>query len=63
MELAQQLLPQPKKEPEWHKIFNFTLDGDNEIPINKRGSGVRRLVLLNFFRAQAERTSQEKILF
>lgn len=60
LELAQQLLPQPKKEPEWHKIFNFTLDGDNEIPINKRGSGVRRLVLLNFFRAQAERTSQEK---
>ncbi|ABY44618.1 ATP-binding protein [Bacillus mycoides] len=58
--LAQQLIPQPKKEPEWHKIFNFTLDGDNEIPINKRGSGVRRLILLNFFRAQAERDSQEK---
>ncbi|HDR3655063.1 TPA: ATP-binding protein [Bacillus cereus] len=59
-ELARQLVPQPKKEPEWHKIFNFTLDGDNEIPINKRGSGVRRLILLNFFRAQAERNSQEK---
>ncbi|PEO20176.1 ATP-binding protein [Bacillus wiedmannii] len=59
-ELAKQLIPQPKKEPEWHKIFNFTLDGDNDIPINKRGSGVRRLILLNFFRAQAERNSQEK---
>src|SRR5262249_14590536 len=27
----------------------------NEIPINKRGSGVRRLILLSFFRAEAER--------
>ena len=26
-----------------------------DIPINKRGSGVKRLVLLNFFRAEAER--------
>ncbi|MFX3625020.1 MAG: ATP-binding protein [Ectobacillus sp.] len=58
--LAQELGPQPKKEPEWHKIFNFTLDGDNDIPINKRGSGVRRLILLNFFRAQAERASQKR---
>ncbi|WP_221740559.1 ATP-dependent nuclease [Pandoraea apista] len=26
-------------------------------PINKRGSGVRRLILLNFFRAEAEKTA------
>jgi putative ATP-dependent endonuclease of OLD family len=30
------------------------LTSEEEIPINKRGSGVRRLVLLNFFRARAE---------
>ena len=29
--------------------------GDKDIPINKRGSGVKRLILLNFFRAEAER--------
>ena len=34
--------------------------GDNDIPINKRGSGVKRLVLLNFFRAEAERRLQER---
>ena len=29
--------------------------GDDGIPINKRGNGVKRLILLNFFRAEAER--------
>ena len=33
-------------------------DGDDNIPINKRGSGLKRLVLLNFFIAEAERISQ-----
>lgn len=40
----------------WPDVFKgVSITGDNEIPINKRGSGVRRLVLLNFFRAEAER--------
>ncbi|MEY9124840.1 ATP-dependent nuclease [Bradyrhizobium yuanmingense] len=30
------------------------------IPLNKRGSGIKRLVLLNFFRAKAERAAIEK---
>ena len=29
------------------------------IPINKRGSGVKRLILFKFFRAEAERRLQE----
>ncbi|ARP92508.1 OLD family endonuclease [Bordetella genomosp. 9] len=53
-ELANELTPRFKEKPKWS--FNFTLDGENGIPINKRGSGVRRLILLNFFRAEAERT-------
>ncbi|MDY6916097.1 MAG: AAA family ATPase [Candidatus Cloacimonadota bacterium] len=36
------------------------MSGDEDIPINKRGSGVKRLVLLNFFRAEAERRQSEK---
>ncbi|MHB8392242.1 MAG: AAA family ATPase [Acidobacteriaceae bacterium] len=38
----------------------MTLTGDDQIPINKRGSGVRRLVLLSFFRAEAERHRNER---
>jgi len=53
-ELANELTPRFKDKPKWS--FNFTLDGDDGIPINKRGSGVRRLILLNFFRAEAEKT-------
>lgn len=52
-ELANELTPRFKDKPKW--TFNFTLDGENGIPINKRGSGVRRLILLNFFRAEAEK--------
>jgi putative ATP-dependent endonuclease of OLD family len=51
--LASKLVPRFKKLPSW--TFDFALDGEDDIPINKRGSGVRRLILLNFFRAEAER--------
>lgn len=40
----------------WSDIFKkVSICGDEDIPINKRGSGVKRLILLNFFRAEAER--------
>lgn len=40
----------------WADVFkNVSIAGDEGIPINKRGSGVKRLILLNFFRAEAER--------
>lgn len=41
----------------WTKVFSVSLTGDNQIPLNKRGSGVRRLFLINFFRAKAEQIS------
>ena len=45
----------------WVDVFkNVSISGDEDIPINKRGSGVKRLVLLNFFRAEAERKQTEK---
>lgn len=40
----------------WADVFkSVSITGENDIPINKRGSGVKRMVLLNFFRAEAER--------
>lgn len=41
--------------PKWESLFKPSLSTDESIPLNKRGSGVRRLVLLNFFRAEAKR--------
>ena len=38
----------------WSKVFSVSLTNENDIPLNKRGSGVRRLFLINFFRAKAE---------
>ena len=53
--LANQLTPDFKGDPKWAGLFALTLASDRNIPINKRGSGVRRLIVLNFFRAEAER--------
>lgn len=58
-ELARQLRPRVSNK-NWDSLFSVSLTGDEDIPINKRGSGTRRLVLLNFFRAQAEKEAQEK---
>ena len=45
----------------WADVFtkNVSITSDDNIPINKRGSGVKRLILLNFFRAEVERRSEE----
>ena len=44
----------------WEGVFkSVAITGDNNIPINKRGSGIKRLILLNFFRAEAERRAIE----
>lgn len=43
----------------WADIFkNVSIYGGDDIPINKRGSGVRRMVLLSFFRSQAEKLTR-----
>ena len=57
VELANQLEPHVTTKP-WHTLFSLSLTGDDEIHINKRGSGTRRLVLLNFFRAKAEEDAE-----
>lgn len=61
-ELANNLksqIPSPS-DLKWVDVFkSVSITGDNDIPINKRGSGVKRLILINFFRAQAERKQKE----
>ena len=57
-EIANSLSPRiPSSDDlKWCDVFKaVSISGDNDIPINKHGSGVKRLVLLNFFRAEAER--------
>jgi len=58
-DLAKQLTPRVTNK-NWESLFSVTLTGDEDIPINKRGSGTRRLVLLNFFRAKAEKDAEGK---
>jgi predicted ATP-dependent endonuclease of OLD family len=46
----------PANALKWNDVFkSVSITGDENIPINKRGSGVKRLILLNFFRAESER--------
>jgi len=58
-EIAKELEPE-FDDPKWESAFKFNLFSDDKVPLNKRGSGVRRLILLNFFRAEAERLSIER---
>lgn len=58
-ELAMSLTPDFKADPKWEGIFKLSLSGDDNIPVNKRGSGVRRLVLISFFKSEAERIKLE----
>jgi len=57
--LSRQLHPQFTTS-KWESLFKVSITGDEDIPLNKRGSGVRRLVLLNFFRAKAEQQGKER---
>ncbi|MEH6369239.1 ATP-binding protein [Pectobacterium carotovorum] len=55
--LARDLTPEftPPTPAKWQGLFSVGLNTDDGIPLNKRGSGVRRLVLVSFFKAEAER--------
>ncbi|WP_257791579.1 ATP-binding protein [Ereboglobus luteus] len=57
--LASELNPQ-FSSPKWETLFKASITGDEDIPINKRGSGVKRLILLNFFRAKAEQAGRDR---
>lgn len=61
-DIARELKPviPSSKDLKWDSVFkNIEISSDDGVPLNKRGSGVRRLVLLNFFRARAEERKTE----
>ena len=58
-EVAHSLIPRFRTPP-WHNLFKLDLESDDGIPLNKRGSGIRRLVLLSFFQAEAARKREER---
>lgn len=67
--LASKLEPKftPPTSAKWNGLFSIQMDTDDGIPLNKRGSGVRRMILVSFFKAEAERrlktTSKRNIIY
>jgi len=67
--LANKLEPQftPPTQAKWNGLFSIKMDTDDGIPLNKRGSGIRRMILVSFFKAEAERrlksTSKRSIIY
>jgi len=67
--LASKLEPKfnPPTPAKWNGLFSIQLDTDDGIPLNKRGSGVRRMILVSFFKAEAERklkfSSKQNIIY
>lgn len=57
--VADGLIPDFKSDPRWNSLFSVALTGSNGVAINKRGSGVRRLILVSFFKAEAKRKLEE----
>ncbi|UZN22389.1 AAA family ATPase [bacterium 3DAC] len=64
-EVANSLLPYipDTDQLKWRDVFKkITIISDDEVPLNKRGSGVRRLVLLSFLSSQAKRRQEAENL-
>ena len=46
----------------WSDVFkNVSISGDDSIPINKRGSGTKRLILLSFFQAALDHSTEDEV--
>ncbi len=58
-QIAASLVPDFAGDPKWGNMFKVVLKDENGISVNKRGSGTRRLILLSFFRVEAERTGED----
>lgn len=59
LDVANNLIPKVSNKS-LDSLFSFSLESDDGIALNKRGSGFRRMVMLNYFRAEAERKIVEK---
>lgn len=58
--LASQLFPKfsSPSASKWNSLYSISMDTDEGIALNKRGSGVRRMILVGFFKAEAERKAR-----
>ena len=67
--LASKLEPKftPPTPAKWNGLFSISMDTDDGIPLNKRGSGVRRMILVSFFKAEASKrlnsTNKRSIIY
>lgn len=50
----------PPSQTKWNGLFSVSMNTEDGIPLNKRGSGVRRMILVSFFKAAAERKSKDE---
>ncbi|MFH8361404.1 ATP-binding protein [Streptomyces anulatus] len=57
-EMASNLAPRPAS-PKWESVFKVGLTDEDTVPVNKWGSGSRRLLLMSFFRAQVASVSTD----
>lgn len=59
--LASKLEPKftPPTAAKWNGLFSINMDTDDGIPLNKRGSGVRRMILVSFFKAEATKKLED----
>lgn len=59
--LASQITPQfeTPSQTKWNSLFSVKMNTDDDIPLNKRGSGVRRMILVSFFKAEADRKTKD----
>ncbi|MFD9872802.1 ATP-binding protein [[Kitasatospora] papulosa] len=57
-EMASTLTPRPAS-PKWESVFKVGLTDEDTVPVNKWGSGSRRLLLMSFFRAQVASVSTD----
>ena len=51
------------KDKALESIFSYDFKSDDDIPFNKRGSGVKRLFLLSFFIADSERQNHSNMIY
>lgn len=51
------------KDKALESIFSYDFKSDDDIPFNKRGSGIKRLFLLSFFIADSERQNHSNMIY
>lgn len=51
------------KDKALESIFSYDFRSDDDIPFNKRGSGIKRLFLLSFFIADSERQNHSNMIY